>query len=302
MNSIRVFVLLLVASSHLFIPAVSSQDPPTPSTKPILTATTSTVPNAAAATSKTAAATDAAKAAGTDAAAITTATTKLPKILPATQTAPATTVAAPIEPTTPATSASKTEAPAPMPAKTTLPPPAPPTPLPTALPTTPKVKVKANETASEMGRNNTLEPRSSKPAKNASGTLNTSKDTQRPDESFEIPTIKGPGAPTRVPDRQGNENKTSQEKGAGSQTGGEKKESPKSDKRLWWILLPVLLVGAAASIFILRFKFKKVHDHTDTFDTGTENASFQSRPESTKDGVMLLGVKSSSGEENSAAR
>ncbi|XP_037539861.1 mucin-2 [Nematolebias whitei] len=73
-----------------------------------------------------------------------------------------------------------------------------------------------------------------------------------------------------------------------------------SDKRLWWILLPaVLVVGAVAIVF--KFKSKKVHDHTETLDTGTENASFQSRPESTKDGVMLLGVKSSGGEENATA-
>ncbi|KAK7909700.1 hypothetical protein WMY93_014384 [Mugilogobius chulae] len=74
-----------------------------------------------------------------------------------------------------------------------------------------------------------------------------------------------------------------------------------ADHRLWWILLPVLL-GAAAVIMVLHFKCKKVSDHTDTIDTGTENASFQSRPESTKDGVMLLGVKSSGAEENAAAR
>ncbi|XP_026155133.1 uncharacterized protein LOC113125701 isoform X9 [Mastacembelus armatus] len=91
------------------------------------------------------------------------------------------------------------------------------------------------------------------------------------------------------------------ESGAGSQAGREEKEIPKSDKRLWWILVPVLLIGAAIAI-ILKFKSKKVHDHTETIDTGTENASFQSRPESTRDGVMLLGVKSSGGEENAAAR
>ncbi|XP_038586384.1 bypass of stop codon protein 1-like [Micropterus salmoides] len=73
------------------------------------------------------------------------------------------------------------------------------------------------------------------------------------------------------------------------------------DKRLWWILLPAVLVGAAAAM-VLKFKCKKIHDHSETIDTGTENASFQSRPESTKDGVMLLGVKSSGAEENAAAR
>lgn len=89
--------------------------------------------------------------------------------------------------------------------------------------------------------------------------------------------------------------------GAGPQTGTNEEGPKKSDKRLWWILLPALLAAAAAAM-VLRFKCKKVHDHTETIDTGTENASFQSRPESTKDGVMLLGVKSSGGEENAAAR
>ncbi|PWA27091.1 hypothetical protein CCH79_00011649, partial [Gambusia affinis] len=70
-----------------------------------------------------------------------------------------------------------------------------------------------------------------------------------------------------------------------------------SDKRLWWLLLPAALVAGVAAFF-LKLKSKKVHDHTETIDTGTENASFQSRPESSKDGVMLLGVKSSGGEEN----
>ncbi|KAG7498120.1 hypothetical protein JOB18_049260 [Solea senegalensis] len=91
------------------------------------------------------------------------------------------------------------------------------------------------------------------------------------------------------------------EKGAGSQKGSEGQSVAKSDKRLWWILLPALLVAAAAAIFF-KFKSKKINDHTETIDTGTENASFQSRPESSKDGVMLLRVKSSGGEENAAAR
>ncbi|KAF1380528.1 hypothetical protein PFLUV_G00164790 [Perca fluviatilis] len=85
------------------------------------------------------------------------------------------------------------------------------------------------------------------------------------------------------------------DKGVGRHAGIDEKFSPKADKRLWWIVLPALLVGAAAAI-VLKFKCKKIHDHTETIDTGTENASFQSRPESTKDGVMLLGVKSSDGD------
>ncbi|CAB1351724.1 unnamed protein product [Coregonus sp. 'balchen'] len=65
-----------------------------------------------------------------------------------------------------------------------------------------------------------------------------------------------------------------------------------TDKNLLWILLPVLVVVVAAVIFLLN----KITDN------GTENASFQSRPDSGKDGVMLLGVKSSGGEDNAAAR
>ncbi|CAK6967977.1 mucin-5B-like isoform X2 [Scomber scombrus] len=90
---------------------------------------------------------------------------------------------------------------------------------------------------------------------------------------------------------------------ADPQTGSDNPGTPKSagDSRLWWILLP-FAVAIAAVATVLYFKHKKGHDHTETIDTGTENASFQSRPESTKDGVMLLGVKSSGGEENAAAR
>ncbi|XP_011618281.2 flocculation protein FLO11-like isoform X4 [Takifugu rubripes] len=89
--------------------------------------------------------------------------------------------------------------------------------------------------------------------------------------------------------------------GAGSQTGSDRKTA-QSDKQLWWILLPALLVVAAAAAIYLKFRSKKVHGQTEIMDTGMENASFQSRPESAKDGVMLLGVKSSAGDENAAAR
>ncbi|KAM8898153.1 uncharacterized protein AB9W97_009201 [Spinachia spinachia] len=89
--------------------------------------------------------------------------------------------------------------------------------------------------------------------------------------------------------------------GPGSQSGHEQKVPLQSDKRWWWILVPIGLLGAAASIF-LKFKSKKIHVNSETIDTGTENASFQSRPESTKDGVMLLGVKSSGGEDNASTR
>lgn len=79
-------------------------------------------------------------------------------------------------------------------------------------------------------------------------------------------------------------------------------DHPSGDKTLLWVLLPVLGVVVAAVIFILKFKCMKVHDHTEMNDHEHENASFQSRPDSSKDGVMLLGVKSSGGEGSAAAR
>ncbi|XP_029609568.1 mucin-5AC isoform X2 [Salmo trutta] len=79
----------------------------------------------------------------------------------------------------------------------------------------------------------------------------------------------------------------------GHHAGDEEPETPKSNKKMLWILLPVLGVVVAAVIFVFKFKCMKVHDHTEAIDNGTENASFQSRSDSTKDGVMLLGVKSS---------
>ncbi|XP_037116689.1 uncharacterized protein PB18E9.04c-like isoform X2 [Syngnathus acus] len=93
------------------------------------------------------------------------------------------------------------------------------------------------------------------------------------------------------------------DKSPGPQVGSADKEvrGAASDKRLWWIVLPVLLAASAAVIVILKFKCKKIHEHTETSDTGTENASFQSRPESTKDGVMLLAVKSSGGQDHATS-
>ncbi|XP_064796671.1 uncharacterized protein LOC135516347 isoform X6 [Oncorhynchus masou masou] len=74
------------------------------------------------------------------------------------------------------------------------------------------------------------------------------------------------------------------------------------DKNLLWILLPVLVLVGAVVVVLLKSKCMKDHDHTEITDNGTENASFQSRPDNAKDGVMLLGVKSSGGEDNAAAR
>ncbi|XP_003452435.2 eukaryotic translation initiation factor 4 gamma [Oreochromis niloticus] len=92
--------------------------------------------------------------------------------------------------------------------------------------------------------------------------------------------------------------RTAQENSPGSQAGQTKEKS--ADKKLWWLVLPAILAVAAIAI-VLKFKSKKVHNPTETVDTGTENASFQ-RADNSKDGVMLLGVKSSGGEENAEAR
>ncbi|XP_026017589.1 mucin-5AC-like isoform X2 [Astatotilapia calliptera] len=91
---------------------------------------------------------------------------------------------------------------------------------------------------------------------------------------------------------------TPQENSPGSQAGQTEEKS--ADKKLWWLVLPATLAAAAIAI-VLKFKSKKVHNPTETVDTGTENASFQ-RAENSKDGVMLLGVKSSGREENAEAR
>ncbi|XP_072544002.1 uncharacterized protein [Salminus brasiliensis] len=72
------------------------------------------------------------------------------------------------------------------------------------------------------------------------------------------------------------------------------------NKKYLWILMPVGVATLAAAMYF-RSKFFKVHHHPETTDNGTENASFQ-RTESNKDGVMLLGVKTSGAEENAAAK
>ncbi|XP_031441045.1 putative uncharacterized protein DDB_G0290521 isoform X3 [Clupea harengus] len=87
---------------------------------------------------------------------------------------------------------------------------------------------------------------------------------------------------------------------SGQNAEGDAKDQ-ETDRRILWILLPVLGVLVAGVIFVLKFKCMKVHDHAEPTENGTENASFQ-RSDSNKDGVMLLGVKTSGGEENAAAR
>ncbi|XP_030194495.1 cell wall protein DAN4 isoform X1 [Gadus morhua] len=105
---------------------------------------------------------------------------------------------------------------------------------------------------------------------------------------------KSPSANTVLPTRGQTQSKAVEEPEKGKTT------LAKSDKKLLWILLPVLGIAVAAVFFLLKFKCKNVHNHMDTIDNGTENASFQSRPESTKDGVMLLGVRASGAGENAA--
>ncbi|XP_041841009.1 uncharacterized protein LOC121639678 isoform X4 [Melanotaenia boesemani] len=82
--------------------------------------------------------------------------------------------------------------------------------------------------------------------------------------------------------------------GAAAQTAG---------NSLWSLMVLVVVAAVVAGVAMCcKFKSKKVHSHTETIDTGTENASFQNRPEGSKDSVMLVGVKSSGGEENASAR
>ncbi|XP_056299080.1 mucin-7-like [Pseudoliparis swirei] len=142
--------------------------------------------------------------------------------------------------------------------------------------------------------NVSFQPRSPQPDSGNHTVVHTTETPGTPPPAPAHHTTRPAGTPPHL-------NEKGAETGAGSLSGTDGKVPPKSDKRLWWILLPVLLVGAAATI-VLKSKCKKIHDHSETIDTGTENASFQSRPESTKDGVMLLGVKSAAAEETAAAR
>ncbi|XP_056225430.1 general transcriptional corepressor trfA-like isoform X12 [Seriola aureovittata] len=148
-------------------------------------------------------------------------------------------------------------------------------------------------------QNQPLQPRSSH-LPNQSNHNDTSS-SPGPDDTEESKINKG--KVTSVTENPQPEKENPKENGAGSHTGSDEKVPPtKSDNKLWWILLPVTLITGAAVATFLKFKHKRVNECTETIDNGTENASFQSRPESTKDGVMLLGVKSSGGEENAAAR
>nr|XP_023838233.1 polycystic kidney disease protein 1-like 3 isoform X4 [Salvelinus alpinus] len=119
------------------------------------------------------------------------------------------------------------------------------------------------------------------------GSLTTSQPEEK-DSGAGI-TVSGAGITGQVEDK----NNRTVGQDASHHAGEEEPETPKSNKKMLWILLPVLGVVMTAVILVFKFKCMKLHDHTEAIDNGTENASFQSRSDSTKDGVMLLGVKSS---------
>lgn len=278
MKTIRVLVLLLLASVHVFTPVSSDAPDPTghkrtdPPTLPTSAATVSHAPVTTPAAPTTA-----------PTPTPTTAQTPTTAHQDATGKAAASTKAADA-PAPPAVTTPSSHKDASTPKSRT-----------TVAPVTPTDAVTKSERL-----NDTLNPRGFDVPKVANSTDDKETDAPGAAVSTHLPKpSKGTSVITTVAPQ--HKTNAAEEKGAGSQTGGDSRTPPQSDKRLWWILLPVLLVGAAAAI-VLRFKCKKVHDHIETIDTGTENASFQSRPESTKDGVMLLGVKSSGGDESAAAR
>ncbi|XP_074479517.1 uncharacterized protein LOC141760540 isoform X2 [Sebastes fasciatus] len=309
MKTIRVLVLLLLASVHVFTP-VSSKHPVAPSATPDTKSITS---SAASAKNPT------------------TAQSAIPTVVPSATPTVATAAAA--APTAPAAPAATTPAPAPAAttAATTLAhvsstahrddtnkpngagEPQVSTPAPTktastiAASTDQKVATPTSlvVTQTDAEKNDSLQPRShGQQSSLPDSGISSSVETTEPQVTISPPPApSGPTAPTQTipssgtPQQPGIKDKDTK----GPQTGNDEKVPPKSDKRLWWIVLPALLVAAAAAI-VLKFKCKKMHDHTETIDNGTENASFQSRTETSKDGVMLLGVKSSAGEQNAAAR
>ncbi|XP_075968571.1 uncharacterized protein LOC142971793 [Anarhichas minor] len=302
MKTTSVLVLFLLGSVHVFTPATAKAPTAVTSTA-APNATAKATPTTAAPTATTkAAATTAAPTATTKAAATTAAPTATTKATPTTAAPTATTKAAPAtllhtSPTTPrvttskTTENSKTEA-TQEPKKTS----------PNAASVDRKtVTATAHvvaQTDSKTSINGSLQPRSLNPGSHSEvGTTETGAKkrfgtgTTTPDPATHQ---------TNAPPGTSQHPKEDINKDPGSHTGNDKEPSKRSDKRLWWwIVLPVVLIGAA---ILLKFKCKKMHDHSETINAGAENASFQSRPESSKDGVMLLGVKSSGGEENASAR
>ncbi|XP_073330899.1 uncharacterized protein [Pagrus major] len=308
MTTMRVLVLLLLASVHVFtpvssdeqdesvIPAANQTQSAKPTTAKPMQATNETL----AATTKTQSPTSAKAADPTPAPKDVQVTAATPNKATPTALAPATAKAAVLP--TAQLSADKT-----LDTGTPEPPVGP------TEKTNKTMNVPSSDASDSTNSSSTLQPRSPNPGEQAEtlpGAETTkTNETRGPDESTEKPNegtvtntvFTGAASPSPAPPAAPPMQPKDNAKGAGPQTGTNEKEPAKSDKKLWWILLPVGLVAAAAAI-VLKFKFKKIHDHTETIDTGTENASFQSRPESSKDGVMLLGVKSSGGEENAAAR
>ncbi|XP_063043011.1 putative uncharacterized protein DDB_G0290521 [Engraulis encrasicolus] len=130
-------------------------------------------------------------------------------------------------------------------------------------------------------------PKSS-PSPKPEDTPETNKTAVAPTEA--VPAPSGSSSPAETTDNK-------QQAGQATEDGKE----AKTDNKILWVLLPVLVVCVAGVIFILKYKCMKVQEHIEPTENGTENASFQ-RSESNKDGVMLLGVKSSGAEENAAAR
>ncbi|XP_037613900.1 flocculation protein FLO11-like isoform X2 [Sebastes umbrosus] len=299
MKTIRVLVLLLLASVHVFTP-VSSDDTVAPLTTPDPKLTTSS-----AASVKTPTAAQNATSTVVPNATPTVATAA-PAPAPAASTVPAATTPAPAQASTtlahvPSTAtrdanskpngAGERQVSTPAPTMTAST---------TAASADQKVATSTSlvVTQTDAEKNDSLRPRSHGQQLSLPDPENSSLvETTEPRGTISPPPA--PSGPKGTPQQPGIKNNDT--KGAGPQTGNDEKVPPKSDKRLWWIVLPALLVAGAAAI-VLKFKCKKMHDHTETIDNGTENASFQSRTETSKDGVMLLGVKSSAGEQNAAAR
>ncbi|CAJ1086374.1 uncharacterized protein KIAA0754-like [Xyrichtys novacula] len=287
MKTIRVLVLLLLTSTHSLIP-VSADDPTNTPIKPPTTAShvnlppaapTSTAAVVAAAGPIVASSETAAKVTPTNAQVIP-ALTQVSTDKPATEKTPEKNTTTPVKPALPALTTVK------------------------AVTDLPNV-----ETTTKTQTNDSVQPRAhpgNQPETTTpNNTAKTPNNANKTQDAGKTPEKQTPGKapPPTVPASQKphTDKGETTKQGPGSQTGSDEEAPAKSDKKLWWITLPALVVAAASAI-MLKFKCKKVHDHTETIDTGTENASFQSRPESTKDGVMLLGVKSSGGEENAAAR
>ncbi|XP_031441046.1 uncharacterized protein LOC116224669 isoform X4 [Clupea harengus] len=178
----------------------------------------------------------------------------------------------------------------------------------------------ANPTPQAAGEVTSPHPQTEKPV-TASLTTKSPDPNNDSKQTSQSPTTKSPADPNKDAEGDAKDQETGTEvkpavnetnelpsdtgSGTNNQQSGQNAEGDakdqETDRRILWILLPVLGVLVAGVIFVLKFKCMKVHDHAEPTENGTENASFQ-RSDSNKDGVMLLGVKTSGGEENAAAR